>query len=732
VRISRPFTPIAIGAEHSYNQGGLGKTKTKGLRIATRCTTIDQFVAAFSRFCDAQTFFISTLSTRPVGLETPFSIELANNTPALRGIGVVVEAWATPKNPFGRPGLQLGIRRLTADSEPVFERLLRAKDTAPKTIPPQLAAVVVRANTPRPIAPADPLAVVRVATPTIEPLFGGPAAEPLSSVGVDAPRTPGSELVLPANPLMGLDDESLEGFVDCTLYEETANFFPIADPLSADDPADDPADPTIDPPDPTPTTGSPRRASTPALIAIASPLELDAPAPASRSPGAATSVAASVPNVVPARIPPIGPNGAVIAASLANATAAIAKGTSVSPATMFGHPPAPTPPPLPVVRINNGRLATEPAEPIEIEQDTTSDARRFETDVAHVVSEPLPAVGPAGAAGFVMPVERPSLDDMLSGIQPPEVWPSIHRPAGPTADPGAMVNAPIAGHQRVPARPHANDGFDQPATPTRWQSLRATSVRLVTGPRRWWVVGGAAAITGAIAILLVVTSRSAANAKTAGDPARELVAANTVPHDPRDASALPGDHARIKSVVDSRTPKTDATGTADDPPVEAVDNGTAPVFGTGPCKIAVSSTPAGSIITVDGEQAGPSPITIGGPCRPRKIDIAHPRYQSVTRTVTGTPGTAPLEVTLARPTHDLYVETQPSGATISIDGHRAGTSPTIVKIMGFTTLTVTIEKPGFKAQTTKLYSKTPHDRQSIKLARDGKGGTLTDLVHSKL
>ena len=34
-------------------------------------------------------------------------------------------------------------------------------------------------------------------------------------------------LVLPANPLMNLSDESLEGYVDCTLYEETGNFFPV-------------------------------------------------------------------------------------------------------------------------------------------------------------------------------------------------------------------------------------------------------------------------------------------------------------------------------------------------------------------------------------------------------------------------------------------------------------------------------------------------------------------------
>ena len=43
----------------------------------------------------------------------------------LRGICVVVEAWSTPANRFGRPGIRLGIRRLTSDSERMFARLQR-------------------------------------------------------------------------------------------------------------------------------------------------------------------------------------------------------------------------------------------------------------------------------------------------------------------------------------------------------------------------------------------------------------------------------------------------------------------------------------------------------------------------------------------------------------------------------------------------------------------------------
>lgn len=83
--------------------------------------------------------------------------------------------------------------------------------------------------------------------------------------------------------------------------------------------------------------------------------------------------------------------------------------------------------------------------------------------------------------------------------------------------------------------------------------------------------------------------------------------------------------------------------------------------------------------------------------------------------MTATPTTAAVDVALARPTHDLYVETYPAGAVISIDGHRAGTTPTLVKVMGFTTLTLKIEKFGFRATTQRVYSKLPHDHVRVKL-----------------
>ena len=504
---------------------------------------------------------------RPVGLETAFSIDLAHGAPALRGLGVVVEAWPTPGNRFGRPGLLLGIRKLTADSEGVFERLLAAHVAA--TPPP----------TPAPIA--APLS--------------------LPPVVADGERTPGSELVLPANPLMNISDHSLEGFVDCTLYEETGNFFPVPEGDTNTD-----VDALAEPP-----VLAPRRVTIPPIAEprtitgpvdprslIAEPRTITGPVMAMRM--SPTAITAAIP-------PPL--------------------------------PPMPTPQPLSL------------SLPIAAQ------------------TPPMPTPVPAHLGGPVdMPLSRPMVRREPEPAQPQQP------------------------QQRLQTEPN----FDHIA-------MRPSRRRSITNwPRRRLVVAGSVAVA-TITIAIIAVAAGSSHAKVATPSSPPLIAANMPPS----RQARP-ESPRPVAVADVAPA---AAAPADDP----ADTGGTPTFGSGPCKIAVSTTPAGSIVSVDGEIAGPSPITIGGPCAKRKLDIAHPRYAPATRLVTATPDAAPVDVALARPTHDLYVETQPSGAIVEIDGHRAGTTPTLVKIMGFTSLSLKVEKFGFKATSQKIYSKTPHDRVSIRL-----------------
>ena len=59
----------------------------------------------------------------------------------------------------------------------------------------------------------------------------------------------------------------------------------------------------------------------------------------------------------------------------------------------------------------------------------------------------------------------------------------------------------------------------------------------------------------------------------------------------------------------------------------------------------------------------------------------------------------------------------PPGAELSIDGHRAGTTPTVVQMMGFATVNLTFTKAGFAPVTKRVYSKQAQDRVFVKLTR---------------
>src|SRR5215510_11185047 len=180
-------------------------TKTRALCVATRCTSVDQFVATFHRFCgEDQSFFVATLTSRPIGLETPFSIQLADKQPVLRGLCIVLDAWATPENRYKRPGIRLGIKRLTADSQLVFDRLRAASKsigvaeaTPPPGPPPELPVPSRGSPPPQPLPSfAQPPATVRGSpAPVTQPpvtFRGSPAPAtqpPVTFRGSPAPVT---------------------------------------------------------------------------------------------------------------------------------------------------------------------------------------------------------------------------------------------------------------------------------------------------------------------------------------------------------------------------------------------------------------------------------------------------------------------------------------------------------------------------------------------------------------
>ncbi|MBA3454435.1 MAG: PEGA domain-containing protein [Deltaproteobacteria bacterium] len=408
-------------------------------------------------------------------------------------------------------------------------------------------------------------------------------------------RAPGSSLVLPANPLMNLTDQSLGGFVDCALYEETGNFFRA--PGYEDSLVD------IDP--------------------VAPPPETLAPVNAIRQ-GPSTG---APPMLSPKAFAP----------------------RELPPEQQF------TPEATPLPMLAPKRDATPPrySQPL-----VTDDGVPVDAPSASLSSAPAPA-----PASSPVPSPRPS----------------------------ASVSTPIhstASHPEMPA----------------------------SGRRTWILIGGAAAIAASLVLVMVLSRGGEDEAKAppvkvaSADPPAPAQPELTPPPVPAVATSDVTNPAPVEPPPDR--PVTDTT------PDETEPSGGPPVVGSGPCRVTVTSTPAGSIVRIDDQVIGPSPITFDGPCKRRKVDVKHPRYALGTKFVNLVPDKpTTVEVPLARPTHAITIMTMPPGATISIAGNRAGTTPTSVKIMGFTGVTLTVEKKGYKTVVQKVYSKVDQDRITLKLVR---------------
>lgn len=584
-------------------------TKQKALCVATRCTTAQQFIETFHRYCDEQSFFVATMNLRPVGLETPFSIQLADKTPVLQGLCVVLAAYATASNPFRRPGIRLGIRRLTPDSEAVFYQLQAMRTATPQEIATEASEALT--ETPVPVPPPIP-PPPRVAPPPPKqptPRAGSTiTVPPKIEAKPTEERTPGSELVLPANPLSGLDDSSLGGFIDCTLYEETANFFRADDDGGELDEVAPPPKPAVDAP-----------VFKPAVASVFGD-ELTGEPTRERRPSVSPITAAPTGELLP---------------RTARVTGELAPLAARSTAEL-----------LPLPAPSEGSAT--------IESSVVASLARVETSVARLLD--------------VVDTSRP-IDD------------------------GARVTPLPAGEAYA----------------------RQVEKRAAQRRSKWLVIGGAT-IAASLAVVLVVVTRSKADdAKPAPAPAPSPpIAMRERPADPKpvERPVRPAD----PPIADAPKPEPAADGEE----LAAVTGRTpeTPAVGDGPCTLEVKTTPAGTMVKLDGDTIGPSPLTISGPCTRRRIDLVHPRYKAEQRWVTlaaDQPGT--LDVTLVRPTHTLMVTSNPPGATVYIAGRRAGTTPTKVPLMGFSGLEVKVEKRGFETVTKRIYSKVAQDRMTVTLRR---------------
>lgn len=682
-------------------------TKTKGMCIATRCTSVEQFIQMFHRFVDEESFFVSTLNTRPPGLETSFSVQLADGTPVLRGLCVVLQAWTTPANPFKTPGVRLGIKRLTANSMVVFEQLLVTRNAkVPPTIPaprPLATVVVAKPGTPKPIEKS----------PFSET---APARSVASRVVLEQPARPSSEPV-PQH----VAAESTDVIEEKTNVRETN---PVSTPPKPLGPK-----PTID------------LAKTLASIGVP-PVK---PADAAKPPPAPAAPAPAKPPATPAADKPpataLG-TGKLPADKPAAAPPAQAAPPAAPPPELQG--PVATATPAPDANRTPGSDLVLPANPLMNLTDEslegyvdctlyeeTGNFFPAEDDTSFVDDVVVPGSRRSSRAFDSGPTTElgapPRLDtapdgtgsaalrDSARAIGTPPPGDSIAEEGGPVARGSAPVlpadsaSPPASEESSNAAASDALPTSKLPLAPPRFESPPQGVAAAVLAPTRrklppWWLLGSVGGLAVAITVVVIVVMTSSSDGGTR--PAPAPVATKTV------AEAAPP-----KPAPAVEQPAVDEPEDADEPGDLPATDG-APVVGSGPCKVVVNTTPAGSIVMLDGNKMGPSPITLAAECGKHKIDVDHPRYEEQTKHVTLTEGREEtLEVTLSRPTHVVTVTSNPSGAQVFINGRRAGTTPTKLKILGFVRLNLDFKKTGYQPVSTKLYSKKPIDNVSVRLNR---------------
>ena len=588
-------------------------------------------------------------------------------------------------------------------------------------------------------------------------------------------RTLGSELVLPANPLMNLTDESLVGFIDCTIYEETANFFEEAPDQLQDLPIATP------------------RTRTASMVALAEPLQLDASRTATGSfaPVAAelgddpVAASTSMPAFAPARqtssIQPFAPphHSSSLQPFTSPPTSSIQSITplehAVSPNIAAIGTPVPDHPyaargelPYPYA---TGELPY-PRATGELPYPTTSDVPRISGSMTAVSPEtgarPV-LLRPAGVPASLVSAHTVSGDIATAHAQsvggniataypqtfvpdiaeaPVVVWPApgehttllrgvrkrrVYLVAAIAALSAVLLVMIIVaatrsdgGEANAANAPNAPNAPSKPAHGTA-NAAKASSAATTAGPTPTTSATRTTAQVAASGTTMPSTATARSTAKTSAPTDRApKVTPPKADGSPHKATAMADDVAggRTHDAAGRGDPHgatDEATGTRDNH--DAGDDSAPPpsgppIVGTGPCRVVVTTTPAGSIVSVDGSVVGPSPLTVANACQRVRIDVAHPRYQAQARWVAlAADKPASLDVTLPRPTHAVSVLTLPPGAEVKIDGRRAGTTPTVVQMMGFTSVDLTIEKAGYQTITKRVYSKLPQDRVFVKMAK---------------
>ena len=106
---------------------GLGR----GLRIASGCSTLDEFKAVFRKFCTPDSIFFATKKPRARGQDVKFTVCLKDGKVVMRGSGTVSGSFTSGVNQYKRPGMRIEFKVLDTVGKILLAELNASSNVKP-------------------------------------------------------------------------------------------------------------------------------------------------------------------------------------------------------------------------------------------------------------------------------------------------------------------------------------------------------------------------------------------------------------------------------------------------------------------------------------------------------------------------------------------------------------------------------------------------------------------------
>jgi hypothetical protein len=622
------------------------------LRIASACSTREAFVAAFGRYCDGEVIFVATPTPRSSGEELNFRITLASGEPLIAATGRVEECYLDGEGPHGRAGMVIRFGEIEPASRSLVEALAAVPDARPRGSEGGVVEVAEPDGETRPSGLPRSLAGASRATITSHPVV---VPRPSSPLVVTPAATPPPVLIDRASGRVP-DDEGPTGV-------KSMEALVAASPSRR---AEDRSHEVED-------EGGWDERSASDLFGARGRLRADAlgqEEPSSHEPLAECAVYEESGPAV--QFEERGLGG--LATRRSNMPNDAWEDDETLPPWLRGPAPdddldAPTGaieadfPPQTAVSGTS-----EPAEPRGAPPEppphgpSVALSGSFEREALAVVSGELPR-SQGSERYFALPRRR---------------WPLALGAAAVSGLLGLGVGYAI-GAGGLPGL--AADEGAGPAVPG--ESAKPTW----TAPARANSAGGGAAVPP-------------------GSPASQPAVASAAPDDGEDEAGAAGDAGPSDEEAD------DESGHVADGDSQKGKHW----LRRDRCGVDVRSDPDGADVAVGGQVLGSTPARIELPCGAQEIEVRRSRYMDAQRRVRLRPGKPDrVDVHLERPDHKLRIVSAPLGATVTVNGKPAGTTPLVMTVKGYQQIRVRIERTGFEPWTRKLYAREPQTKVTAKL-----------------